>query len=180
LHLAGLMDRPTKGTIEIFGALTSELSGDGLSKLRRQHIGYLFQDAGLIDRMTVAQNVSLPLSYQRTKLAVRTQRIDDALHAVGMVDRKTALVEQLSGGQRQRVGLARALAGDPVLLVCDEPTASLDAPNSEAIGQLLLRHAARGNLVICSSHDPIIWDMASIHFKMAYGKITAWSRAKHV
>jgi putative ABC transport system ATP-binding protein len=156
LNLLGLLDRPTEGRLWVEGVEVQALDGPAVARFRRDHVGFLFQDAGLIEPMSAFDNVDLPLAYRETPRAERRRRVLQALEQVGLGDAAGAQVGTLSGGERQRVGLARALATDPSLLLCDEPTAALDEDNSRAIVDMLMAHARRGRTVVCSSHDPLV------------------------
>jgi len=178
LNLLGLLDRPSVGSLELFGVRTEALRGDQIAALRREVIGFLFQDAGLVQRMTVLDNVMMPLEYRGLRGRDRTYRAAAALEKLGIADRSTALVDTLSGGERQRVGLARILATRPRLIICDEPTASLDETNSRLVIDQLLTCADEGSLVICASHDPIAIDRAHIHIALSRGRILSLEEQK--
>lgn len=172
LNLIGLLDRPDAGEIEIQGEATGALDADGLARLRRRALGHLFQDAGLISRLSAGANVALPLMYQGVAEGDRRERAAKALEAVGLGGRSLSRVEELSGGERHRVGLARALASAPAILVCDEPTASLDASNGEAMVRLLRDQVATGRAVVCSSHDPRLLSAADDRVILVHGRVT--------
>lgn len=169
LNLLGLLDRPTEGALWIAGNRIDGLDQRGFSDARRQHIGFLFQDAGLVDRMTAFNNVRLPLEYRRLTDGESRERAQLALDAVGLSHRRAALVDTLSGGERQRVGLARLLAVQPRVIVCDEPTASLDESNSRAVVAHLREAANNGACVICASHDPIVTEAADRRLTLSRG-----------
>ena len=137
---------------------------------RRDRIGFLFQDAGLLEPMSVRGNLDTALAYRGVKRERREAQIRAVLDQLGILDKLDQPVTRLSGGERLRVGLARALVGDPALLICDEPTAALDTENSEAVARLLSRAASEGVTVIASSHDPIIIAAAQIQFRMSRGR----------
>lgn len=172
LNLIGLLDRPDAGEIEIEGEATTSLDADGLARLRRRTLGHLFQDAGLIARMSAGANVALSLMYHGVARTERIQRASKALEDVGLGERMLSRVEELSGGERHRVGLARALASAPAILVCDEPTASLDAANGEAMINLLRHQVETGRAVVCSSHDPRLLSAADDRMTLIHGRLT--------
>lgn len=178
LHLLGLLDRPTSGRVLIDGSPASECSSDEKARIRRESIGYLFQDAGLIDRLSVWRNVALPLAYRGAH--ARTQEADVAryLERVGLAERAHSRVNELSGGQRQRVGLARALVNQPALLICDEPTASLDKTHVERVTRLLEGEARKGVAVIASSHDPQMIERAGFLLTLSHGAVTDIERRR--
>ena len=177
LNLIGLLDRPTTGSLEVMGAETAHLSPEAAAVFRRRHVGFLFQDGGLIEPMSVARNIALPLVYREVPTIERPARIRAALEGVGLLDRWSSGVSELSGGERQRVALARALVSDPALLICDEPTAALDEANSIAITDLLAVRAGQNRTVICSSHDPIVIARADILVELRHGRISSEGRA---
>lgn len=170
LNLVGMLDRPSKGRLAIGGVETTDLDPGALAALRRQTIGFLFQDAGLLEPMKVVDNVLLPLVYRRTPRADRLDRAHTVLARVGLETRLQSSVSELSGGERQRVGLARALVSSPRVLICDEPTAALDHDNSIQVARLLQDQAKAGVTVICSSHDPILMDRADRLVPLARGR----------
>ncbi|HVC13398.1 MAG TPA: ATP-binding cassette domain-containing protein [Acidimicrobiales bacterium] len=120
----------------------------------RPSVGLILQNHGLLSGLTAAENVAFPLQARALDRATAIERTAAALDAVGLTEQKDRPVDELSGGQRQRVGVARALAGEPAVLVADEPTAELDPDNRQRVLDLLLAHAARGNLVVIASDDP--------------------------
>lgn len=144
LVLAGAL-APSSGSVELAGR---PLSG---SEVR---IGLVLQHHGLVGGLTAAENVAVPLQARRLPREEIGDRADAALSALGLAAMAGRLVDDLSGGERQRVGIARALAGDPAVLVADEPTAELDPENRAAVLDLLLRHAAAGRIVVVASDDP--------------------------
>lgn len=171
LNLLGLLDRPSSGRLEIAGIDVLALDDRETGALRRANIGFLFQDAGLIDRMSVLDNVLLPLLYRNRPRVEAVAQARMAIVELGLEHRTSALVDTLSGGERQRAGLARILAIRPRLIVCDEPTASLDEANSLLMIQHLLASASEGALVICASHDPLVLARAHLRLKMSRGQI---------
>lgn len=170
LSIMGLLDRPDGGTLEMFGQDVSRRGWGRLAKLRRGRIGFLFQDAGLIERMPVIENVMLPMRYARVPGARRNQNARSALDRVGLGDKVNRLVGTLSGGERQRVGLARALAMQPRLLVCDEPSASLDKNTTGLVAQLLHENAQAGAAVVLATHDPLLLPIADRVLHMERGR----------
>jgi len=169
LNLVGLLDRPDSGYLNVLGRPVHAWSMDQLAMLRRGRVGFLFQDAGLINRMTVAENVLLPLRYARTSR--RRARVHEALADVGLTSKLRQRVETISGGERQRVGLARALAFKPKLLVCDEPSAALDAETTRLVGRRLRAAAADGAGVLIASHDPLLSPFADRRITLAEGRV---------
>ncbi|MFS0710214.1 ABC transporter ATP-binding protein [Brevundimonas phoenicis] len=173
LNLLGLLDTPSVGRLNIAGVPVHELSERERAGLRRSEIGYLFQDAGLIERMRAVDNVEIPLAYRGVPRSQRRARAEAALRELGLSHRLKALTDTLSGGERQRVGLARILAQRPRLIICDEPTASLDEVNSRLVVDRLMQLAAEGALVVCASHDPIVIESAHRRIELSHGRMTA-------
>src|SRR5690242_16893226 len=137
LSIIGLLDAPTAGAYRLKGETVANLSTTARARTRNREIGFIFQSFNLIGDLTVAENVELPLTYRRMPAAERRTRVRDALDRVSMTHRARHLPSQLSGGQQQRVAVARALAGEPAILLADEPTGNLDSKNGEAVMDLL-------------------------------------------
>ena len=154
LAILGLLDSPTGGTYTLNGKAVQNLKLSERARIRNREIGFIFQAFNLIGDLTVYENVELPLTYRGMPSAERKKRVHDALERVGMSHRVKHYPSQLSGGQQQRVAVARALAGDPSILLADEPTGILDSTNGEAVMDLL-RELHRGGATICMvTHDP--------------------------
>lgn len=175
LNLFGLLDRSTSGQLRIASCGVSSLDNTATARFRQSNIGFLFQDAGLIEPMTVGDNVSLPLVYRGMSKTEREPIVRDALAKLKLEDKIASSVADLSGGERQRVGLARALVSEPKILICDEPTAALDHDNSHLLVDLLLERAGRGSAVICSSHDPILIGKADRLIGLERGRLAGAS-----
>src|SRR5437868_1585409 len=154
LSILGLLDSPSEGQYLLAGEPVANLTPSERARIRNRQIGFIFQAFNLIGDLTVAENVELPLTYRGMPAAERKQRVQDALERVGMSHRMKHYPAQLSGGQQQRVAVARAVAGDPLILLADEPTGNLDSTNGEAVMELL-RELHRGGATICMvTHDP--------------------------
>ncbi len=154
LSILGLLDTPTGGSYMLSNEDVSNLSAADRARIRNRQIGFIFQAFNLIGDLTVYENVELPLTYRGVGAAERKKRVQDALERVGMSHRVKHYPSQLSGGQQQRVAVARAVAGDPAILLADEPTGNLDSTNGEAVMELL-RELHRGGATICMvTHDP--------------------------
>jgi putative ABC transport system ATP-binding protein len=154
LSILGLLDTPTGGTYELAGEPVASLSASDRARVRNRQIGFIFQAFNLIGDLTVYENVELPLTYRGMSAADRRERVHKALERVGMAHRTKHYPAQLSGGQQQRVAVARAVAGDPLILLADEPTGNLDSQNGEAV-MGLLRELHEGGATICMvTHDP--------------------------
>src|ERR1700719_2834593 len=154
LAILGLLDSPTDGSYVLNGKPVQNLKLSERARIRNREIGFIFQAFNLIGDLTVYENVELPLTYRGMPGSERKKRVHDALERVGMSHRVKHYPSQLSGGQQQRVAVARALAGDPAILLADEPTGNLDSSNGEAVMELL-RELHRGGATICMvTHDP--------------------------
>jgi putative ABC transport system ATP-binding protein len=154
LAILGLLDSPSGGTYVLNGTPVQDLKLSERARIRNREIGFIFQAFNLIGDLTVYENVELPLTYRGMSGAERKKRVQEALERVGMLHRIKHYPSQLSGGQQQRVAVARALAGDPAVLLADEPTGNLDSQNGEQVMDLL-RELHRGGATICMvTHDP--------------------------
>jgi putative ABC transport system ATP-binding protein len=154
LAILGLLDSCTDGTYILNGKPVQNLKLSERARIRNREIGFIFQAFNLIGDLTVYENVELPLTYRGMGGAERKKRVQEALERVGMSHRVKHYPSQLSGGQQQRVAVARALAGDPSILLADEPTGNLDSTNGEQVMDLL-RELHRGGATICMvTHDP--------------------------
>ena len=154
LSILGLLESATDGTYELHGRAVTALDAAERARVRNREIGFIFQAFNLIGDLTVQENIELPLSYRGLAAAERGRRVAGALEKVGMAHRLRHYPAQLSGGQQQRVAVARAIAGEPSILLADEPTGNLDSRNGEAVMELL-RDLHRGGTTICMvTHDP--------------------------
>jgi putative ABC transport system ATP-binding protein len=154
LSILGLLDTPTEGHYWLHEQAVANLDHAQRARIRNREVGFIFQNFNLIGDLTVYENVELPLSYRGLGLAERKRRVAEALEKVGMAHRTNHYPSQLSGGQQQRVAVARALAGQPSILLADEPTGNLDSKNGEAV-MALLRDLHREGATICMvTHDP--------------------------
>ncbi|MDX2178701.1 MAG: ABC transporter ATP-binding protein [Bryobacteraceae bacterium] len=154
LAILGLLDSPSGGTYVLNGRPVENLKMNERARIRNREIGFIFQAFNLIGDLTVYENVELPLTYRGMGGAERKKRVQESLERVGMSHRVKHYPSQLSGGQQQRVAVARALAGEPSILLADEPTGNLDSTNGEAVMELL-RDLHRSGATICMvTHDP--------------------------
>ena len=154
LSILGLLDSPTQGEYELNNRPVEELAASERARVRNREIGFIFQSFNLIGDLTVFENVELPLTYRGMRPAERRQRVTEALERVGMAHRAKHLPSQLSGGQQQRVAVARAVAGEPVILLADEPTGNLDSKSGEAVMELLRELHQTGATICMVTHDP--------------------------
>ena len=154
LAILGLLDTPSNGTYTLNSKSVENLKLSERARIRNREIGFIFQAFNLIGDLTVYENVELPLTYRGMSSSERKKRVHDSLERVGMSHRVKHYPSQLSGGQQQRVAVARALAGEPSILLADEPTGNLDSNNGEAVMDLL-RELHSGGATICMvTHDP--------------------------
>ena len=171
MNILGCLDIPTAGGYYLEGKNVSSLSPARLARVRRQAVGFIFQDHNLIPTLTAEENVALPLLYQHVPARVRRQRSLAALERVGLLERRSHRPGQLSGGQRQRVAIARALVVQPPLILADEPTGSLDPASGRIVTDLLRELAEQGHTVIVITHDPAVAQRSPRVIRMADGRI---------
>jgi putative ABC transport system ATP-binding protein len=171
LALLGLLDTPTAGTFLLDGKPVQDLSPADRAHVRNKHIGFIFQSFNLIGDLTVFENVELPLTYRGMAPAERKRRVEQALERVGMSHRARHMPGQLSGGQQQRVAVARAVAGDPLILLADEPTGNLDSKNGQAVMKLLRELHQSGSTLIMVTHDPAYARLASRTVTLFDGRV---------
>jgi len=153
LAILGLLDIPTVGEYRIDGQDTAKLDPVRRAAMRNKSIGFIFQAFNLIGDLTVAENVELPLTYRGMPVGERRKRVEMALESVQMSHRARHLPAQLSGGQQQRVAVARAVAGDPLILLADEPTGNLDSKNGDAVMDMLCGLHAKGATICMVTHN---------------------------
>jgi putative ABC transport system ATP-binding protein len=154
LAILGLLDSPSDGTYTLNSHPVQGLKLSERARIRNREIGFIFQAFNLIGDLTVYENVELPLTYRGMPSSERKKRVHDALERVGMGHRVKHYPSQLSGGQQQRVAVARALGGDPSILLADEPTGNLDSANGEQVMDLLRELHRAGSTICIVTHDP--------------------------
>jgi putative ABC transport system ATP-binding protein len=154
LSILGLLDTPTDGSYSLDGKPVTSLSFTERARIRNREIGFIFQSFNLIGDLSVQENVELPLTYRGLGASERKRRVGEALERVSMAHRSKHLPAQLSGGQQQRVVVACALAGDPLILLADEPTGNLDSTNGESVMDLLRDLHQLGSTICMVTHDP--------------------------
>lgn len=169
--MAGLLDA-TQGKVELLGRDRGELRGGKLVNFRAQNVGFVFQQYNLLPALTAAENVAVPLLIAGKRRSDAVRRAADVLDLVGLGDKVRALPKQLSGGQQQRVAIARALVHEPKLLVCDEPTAALDAQSGRRVMQLLRETTVQpGRAVIVVTHDSRVYEFGDRIVEMSDGRV---------
>ena len=173
LSILGLLDTPTAGEYTLNGRPVAQLSQADRARTRNREIGFIFQSFNLIGDLTVYENVELPLTYRGMRPSERRERVTEALEKVEMAHRANHLPSQLSGGQQQRVAVARAVAGQPSILLADEPTGNLDSKSGEAVMALLQTLHDEGSTICMVTHDPRYADHAKREIHLFDGKLAA-------
>ena len=171
LHLMGTLDRPSTGTVQVTGLDVARMTDRELAGLRASRIGFVFQQFFLAEHQTVLDNVADGLLYAGAALAERRERAREALALVGLAGRPGARPTQLSGGQRQRVAIARARAGEPAIVLADEPTGNLDSATGQALLALLAGLNARGVTIVVITHEQGIASRMPRQIQMLDGRI---------
>jgi putative ABC transport system ATP-binding protein len=171
LAILGLLDTPTDGTYFLNDKPVTGLKLSERARIRNREIGFIFQAFNLIGDLTVYENVELPLTYRGMPASERKRRVQEALERVGMSHRMKHYPAQLSGGQQQRVAVARALGGDPLILLADEPTGNLDSANGEAVMNLLAELHKGGATICMVTHDPRYSELADRTIRLFDGRI---------
>ena len=178
MHVLGCLDSPTKGTICLDGTMIEKASARELARIRNRKIGFVFQFFNLLPKLTVLQNVELPMIYSG---ASGRERRDRALHALKLVDMENRARHrpmQLSGGQQQRTAIARALVNDPKIVFADEPTGNLDSHTGEAILKLFYQLSQEGRTIALVTHDPEIAASTPRRIEIRDGKVATNVDAK--
>ena len=153
LNILGMIDNVSEGNYFFNGVDVAGHNEQQLAVARKQNLGFIFQSFNLIDELSVYENVELPLLYQGVAAAERKQRVDAVLEKIAIIQRRNHLPQQLSGGQQQRVAVARAVVGNPKLILADEPTGNLDSVNGEDVMQLLTKLNGEGTTIVMVTHS---------------------------
>ena len=172
MNIIGCLDIPTSGTYLLDGQDVSDMDDDELAEVRNKMIGFIFQQYNLLPKLSVLGNVELSMVYAGVSKGERKERAMQALIRVGLEDKVNNLPSQLSGGQQQRVSIARALAGNPSVILADEPTGALDSKTGKEVLALLHKLHSEGNTVVLITHDNSIAAQAQRIVRLADGKIT--------
>lgn len=178
LNVIGLLDRPTHGKYMLDGRHVARLRQKSRARVRRDKVGFIFQSFNLLPRMTVLENVALPLAYTGMLQTKRLKKASAMLERVGLADREYFYPGQLSGGQAQRVAIARALINDPQIIIADEPTGNLDSESSRLVMELLSDIHKAGNTVLMVTHNPSLTKYASRVVFMHDGSVVADEQTK--
>jgi putative ABC transport system ATP-binding protein len=179
LSILGLLDTPTDGRYVLNRRRATDLSMAERARVRNREVGFIFQSFNLIGDLNVYENVELPLTYRGMRGRERKQRVMDALERVGMAHRAKHLPSQLSGGQQQRVAVARAVCGEPSILLADEPTGNLDSKNGEAVMELLSELHKSGATICMVTHDARYASHAERTIHLFDGRVVEESLASH-
>ncbi len=171
LNVLGLIDTPTEGKYFFNGKEVAQLKEKDRTLIRKENIGFVFQSFNLIDELNVFENVELPLLYLGVPPAERKERITEVLNNVSMLHRKGHFPNQLSGGQQQRVAVARAIVGNPKVILADEPTGNLDSKNGDEIMNILTEFNNNGTTIVMVTHSPTYAEYGSKIINLFDGEV---------
>ena len=171
LNIIGMLDSPTSGSYVFDGREVAGLSEARLADVRKQNIGFIFQSFNLVDELSVRENIELALLYHDVASAERRRRVEEVMDKVGIAHRARHRPSQLSGGQQQRVAVARALVGNPKLILADEPTGNLDTQHGEEVMKMLQQLNREGSTIIMVTHSPSHADYAGRVVNMLDGRV---------
>jgi putative ABC transport system ATP-binding protein len=173
LNILGAIDRPTEGGYLFDGVDLTTRSEAALARHRAQHLGFIFQSFNLVDDLTIAENIELGLLYRRARQGSRRALVEAAMDRVGVAHRARHFPHQLSGGQQQRAAIARAIVGEPSLILADEPTGNLDTENGAQVMEILKGLNAAGATIVMVTHSPSHADQASRRIDILDGRLVA-------
>lgn len=171
LNILGTIDRPTHGSYRFGDDELTALNEAALAAFRRENLGYIFQNFNLIDDLTIERNIELALVYRNMPKSLRQERVARAMDHVGIAHRARHYPSQLSGGQQQRAAIARAIVGEPRLILADEPTGNLDTENGAQVMDILQRLNDEGATIVMVTHSPSHADLAKRRVDMLDGQI---------
>ncbi|QQL46419.1 ABC transporter ATP-binding protein [Sulfuriroseicoccus oceanibius] len=172
MHIMGCMDQPSAGEVLLDGEDVAKVSASKLARVRRSKVGFVFQTFNLLPKLSVLENVMLPMLYCHRKRADARKRAAEVLEMVGLSDRVGHMPGQLSGGQRQRVAIARSLVNDPRVILADEPTGNLDTASARRVLELFGELHERGRTVVLVTHDPRVADVAHRTIVVEDGRVS--------
>lgn len=172
LQIAGTLDQPTSGSVELLGTKLDQLDPVAVAEFRNRHLGFIFQDHHLLPQLTALENVLLPVVAQGPSTESQEARARLLLEQVGLAERVEHRPAELSGGERQRVAVARALINEPVLILADEPTGSLDPESADRVGQLLLDLPRdQDTILICVTHSQALASIFGKQMRLTHGQL---------
>ena len=180
MNIIGCLDIPTRGKYFLNGHDVSTLDEKELARIRNKELGFIFQQYNLIPKLTIEENVELPLIYRKMSAEDRHERAIKALERVGLSDRVKKFPSQLSGGQQQRVSIARALAGNPPVILADEPTGALDSKTGREVMEFLKELNADGTTIVLITHDNSLAEQTKRIVRIQDGKIISDTIPKEV
>ncbi len=179
LNLLGLLDNPSDGEYHFVGHEVSKYTERQRANLRKSNIGFVFQSFNLIDELTVFENVELPLLYLGVSTADRKKRVNDALEKMQIMHRRNHFPQQLSGGQQQRVAVARAVIGNPKLILADEPTGNLDSAHGDEVMKMLTDLNEAGTTIVMVTHSPSYSEFAHRVVHLFDGHVVTENMTEH-
>ncbi len=171
LHILGFLDRPTRGKYHFEGKSINEYTDDELAQIRNAKMGFIFQSFNLLPRISVLDNVKMPLYYSRVKESLWDEKTEKAIEAVGLLHRLDRDRSQLSGGEQQRVAIARALVNDPDVIFADEPTGNLDSKSGQVVMDVIQKLNDKGHTIIMVTHEKYTSEMAKRIIELKDGEI---------
>ena len=171
LNVLGLLDNPSNGEYHLLGTEVSTFSERQRAQMRKNNIGFVFQSFNLIDELTVAENIELPLLYLGVSGSERKERVEEAMTSMEIVARKNHFPQQLSGGQQQRVAVARAIIANPKLILADEPTGNLDSAHGDEVMNILTKLNEAGTTIVMVTHAPSYAEYAQRTINLFDGQI---------
>jgi putative ABC transport system ATP-binding protein len=178
LNILGMLDKPESGSYEFLGKEVSGLNEKGRSLVRKQNIGFIFQNFNLIDELTVFENIELPLIYNKISSSERKTRVNELIDKIGISHRASHFPQQLSGGQQQRVAVARALITKPPLILADEPTGNLDSSHGNEVMELLCNLNEAGTTIVMVTHSSHDASYSQRIINLLDGQIVSEKRSK--